>query len=124
MRRLASVLAVLTFVQLQGTSIVSADTIEDVRAAMNALNRAFEKQDAAAIERMTTPNHLATKPYLGTPQSVAEEVESLPELTIRYFDLTDIKITLVSPDAAVATHESSLSGTFKGKPIAESGLRI
>lgn len=66
---------------------------------------------------MTTPNHLATKPYLGTSQSVTEEIESLPELKIRYFHLTDIKITLVSLDAAVTTHESSLSGTFKGKPL-------
>jgi len=56
-----------------------AETIAAVNAAA-ALDDAFERQSAEEIKRMMTADHIAVSSYYGAPQTVAEQIASLPEL--------------------------------------------
>ena len=55
-----------------------AETIAAINAAAAALDNAFERQSAEEIKRMMTADHIAVTPYYGAPQSVAEQIASLP----------------------------------------------
>jgi hypothetical protein len=46
-----------------------ADTIAAVNASSNALDEAFEKQDAETIKALMTPDHITVTPYYDGPQS-------------------------------------------------------
>lgn len=92
-------------------------TIEAVNAAAAELDEAFERQDAKAIERLTTADHVAVTPYYYGPQSVAEQVKSLPELKYSQTNLGKPKVTLLGADVAMRTFSADLKGVYKGRPI-------
>jgi ketosteroid isomerase-like protein len=94
-----------------------AETIAAVNAAAEALDRAFEEQDAKAIAALMTPDHVAVTPYYDGPQSTAEQIASLPDLDYAQENLDEPKVTLLGPDAAMRTFSAGLKGTYKGRPI-------
>ena len=55
-----------------------AETITAVNAAAAALDDAFERQSADEISHMMTADHIAVSSYYGAPQTVAEQIASLP----------------------------------------------
>ena len=57
----------------------AADPANEVKAAADALNAAFEKHDAKTIRALMTPDHLAITPYAGK-QRVKDQIRTLPVL--------------------------------------------
>jgi hypothetical protein len=57
-----------------------AETIEAIDASSNALDKAFEDNDKAAIKALMTPDHISVTPYYDGPQTTDEQIESLPSL--------------------------------------------
>lgn len=118
-------LAVLTFLILTATAACDQPegqsndvaTIEAVDNAVAELDEAFEAQDADAIKALTTPDHVAVTPYYGKPQSVDEQIASLPELKYEQTNLSEPKVVLLGPDTAMRTLTAKLDGTFKGQSI-------
>jgi uncharacterized protein (TIGR02246 family) len=103
-----------------GSGLVRADdagTIAAVNAAAEALDKAFEQQDAKAIAALMTPDHVAVTPYYDGPQSTAEQIASLPDLKYEQETLDEPKVTLLGPDAAIRTFSAELKGTYKGRPL-------
>ncbi len=94
-----------------------AETIAAVNAAAEALDKAFEQQDAKAIAALMTPDHVAVTPYYDGPQSTAEQIASLPDLAYAQENLDEPKVTLLGADAAIRTFSAELKGTYKGRPI-------
>lgn len=94
-----------------------AETIAAVNAAADALDKAFEEQDAKAIAALMTPDHVAVTPYYEGPQSVAAQIASLPDLKYAQENLDEPKVTLLGPGAAIRTFSAELKGTYKGRPI-------
>jgi ketosteroid isomerase-like protein len=88
-----------------------------VNAAAEALDKAFEEQDANSIAALTTPDHIAVTPYYDGPQSTAEQIASLSDLVYAQENLDEPTVTLLGPDAAMRTFSAELKGTYKGKPI-------
>jgi hypothetical protein len=94
-----------------------AETIAAINAAAAALDNAFERQSAEEIKRMMTADHIAVTPYYGAPQSVDEQIASLPELKYEQTNVGAVKVDVLGPDAAMRTFTAKLEGTYKGKPI-------
>jgi ketosteroid isomerase-like protein len=94
-----------------------AATIAAINAAADALDKAFERQDAKEIEALMTPNHVAVTPYYDGPQSAAEQIASLADLKYAQENLDEPKVTLLGPDAAMRTFSAELKGSYKGRPM-------
>lgn len=95
-------------------------TIEAIDNAAAQLDEAFEAQDGKAIGALLTPDHVAVTHYYETPQSVAEQIASLPELKYKQTNLTEPTVTMLSPDVAMRTFTAELDGTFKGQSLSDS----
>jgi ketosteroid isomerase-like protein len=118
MRNLALAIS-LTVLALGSAQARAEDTeiVAAVNAAAEALDKAFEEQDANSIAALMTPDHIAVTPYYDGPQSTAEQIASLPDLDYAQENLDEPKVTLLGPDAAMRTFSAELKGTYKGKPI-------
>ena len=88
-----------------------AETIAAVNAAAAALDDAFERQSADEISRMMTADHIAVSSYYGAPQTVAEQIASLPELKYEQTIVGAVKVDVLGPDAAMRTFTARLDGT-------------
>jgi len=97
-----------------------ADEAADVAAIKSrtaALGQAFVSRDAATIRAMMTPDHRAVAFIYKGPQTVDEEVASLPQLKMEIYDAIPPTVALLGPDAALVTYEQSYRGTFNGNPL-------
>lgn len=94
-----------------------AGAVAAVNEAAEALDKAFERQDAKAIEALVTAEHLAVTPYYDTPITAKEQIASLPELKYDQTNLDAPKVTLLGEDVALRTFSAELKGTYKGKRI-------
>lgn len=94
-----------------------AETIAAINAAAAALDNAFERQSADEIKHMMTADHIAVTPYYDAPQTVTEQIASLPELKYEQTNIGAVKVDVLGPDAGMRTFMARLDGTYKGKPI-------
>jgi ketosteroid isomerase-like protein len=94
-----------------------AETIAAINAAAAALDNAFERQSADEIKHMMTADHIAVTPYYDAPQTVAEQIATLPELKYEQTNIGPVKVDVLGPDAGMRTFTARLDGTYKGKPI-------
>ncbi len=65
---------------------------------------------------MMTADHIAVTPYYSAPQSVAEQIASLPELKYEQ-TIVGAVVDVLGPDAGMRTFTARFDGTYKGKPI-------
>ena len=118
MRKL--ILSILAFVLAAGIAGANAGepaTVAAINAASAALDDAFERQSAEDIKRMMTADHLAVTPYYETPQTVAQQLASLPELKYKQTNTGEVKVVVLGPDAGMRTFTARLDGAYKGKTI-------
>ncbi len=102
---------------LAGAADKPADpAAKDVRAALDALNAAFEKEDADTIRRLMADDHLAVTPW-GGQQSRAAQIKTLPELKLSAYEVGEMKVSMLGADAALFTYPLALKGTFRGKEL-------
>jgi hypothetical protein len=81
MRSLATFcLAVLMIASLSPALASESETIKAINESSNALDKAFEKNDKAAIKALMTPDHISVTPYYDGPQTTDDQIASLPEL--------------------------------------------
>lgn len=114
------ILSVLAFALAAGIASANAGepaTVAAINAASVALDDAFERQTAEDIKRMMTADHIAVTPYYETPQTVAQQIASLPELKYKQTNTGDVKVVVLGPDAGMRTFTARLDGTYKGKTI-------
>ncbi len=114
------ILSVLAFALAAGIARANAGepaTVAAINAASAALDDAFERQTAEDIKRMMTADHIAVTPYYETPQTVAQQIASLPELKYKQTNTGDVKVVVLGPDAGMRTFTARLDGTYKGKTI-------
>ena len=114
------ILSVLAFALAAGIASANAGepaTVAAINAVSVALDDAFERQTAEDIKRMMTADHIAVTPYYETPQTVAQQIASLPELKYKQTNTGEVKVVVLGPDAGMRTFTARLDGTYKGKTI-------
>jgi len=120
MRKIAAIvsLTILVTAGLSPARAGEAETIDAIVKAAAALDQAFEAQDTKAVTDLMTPDHVAVTPYYDGPQTVADQLGSLPKL--KYEQTIDSKptVAVLCSDAAARTFKAELNGSFEGKPIA------
>ncbi|MEZ5784970.1 MAG: nuclear transport factor 2 family protein [Xanthobacteraceae bacterium] len=94
-----------------------AATIKEVKAAFTALDDAFARQDKEAIKRKMTADHIAITSYYGAPQSVTEQIASLPDLKLKETTVSAVAVTLFGSDSAAIMFTARNEGTYKGQPL-------
>jgi ketosteroid isomerase-like protein len=114
---LAALCLIILTATVACTQSSDVTAIEDVDNAVAKLDEAFETRDAAAIKALITPDHVSVTPYYGAPRSVAEVIETLPDLKYEQTDLSEPTVVLLGSDAAMRTVTAKLDGSFKGTPI-------
>lgn len=118
MRRLAGVIWLMFLAAAHSAAWADdAATIEAINQAAAKLDQAFERQDEAAIKQLMTPDHIAVTPYYDGPQSVDDQIASLPDLKYGQTILGKVGVTVLSPQLAQRSFSAALDGTFKGRPI-------
>lgn len=94
-----------------------AETIAAINASSNALDKAFGERDVEAIKALMTPDHVSVTPYYDGPQSVDDQIASLPELDYGQAIVGEPSVALLGPDVALRTFIADLKGSFKGTPL-------
>jgi ketosteroid isomerase-like protein len=117
LRTTALVLVLCLAAGLSQARAGDAETKAAINAAAAALDNAFERQSADEIKHMMTADHIAVTPYYDAPQTVAEQIASLPELKYEQTNIGAVKVDVLGPDAGMRTFTARLDGTYKGKPI-------
>jgi Domain of unknown function (DUF4440) len=110
-------LVILTIAVASKPLAGDAETIEAINASSNALDKAFEQNDKAAIKALMTPDHISVTPYYDGPQTTDDQIASLPELKWDQRIVSNVKVSLLGDDAALRTFTADLKGSFKGKPL-------
>ena len=91
--------------------------VREVEKAVGMLNEAFVKQDAAAIGRLMTADHVAVTGYYGGPQTRAQQLKSLKDLKLTGHTPGKVGVKLLGKDAALVTYPVTLKGTFRGRAV-------
>ncbi|MGB2932117.1 MAG: hypothetical protein WBB88_07155, partial [Methyloceanibacter sp.] len=112
MRMIATVLSLIILVAagLCQAKASEAETIDAVNKAAAALDAAFAQKDVEAIKGLMTPDHVSVTPYYDGPQSVADQLASLPELDFGETLQGGATVTLLGSDAAMRTFTTELHG--------------
>src|SRR5881394_2930879 len=87
--------------------------IKEVRQAISTLNDAFVKRDADALRRLMTDDHLSITAYYGGPQTKAEQLKSLDNLQLTEYTAGELKVTMLTADAALVTYPLTQKGKYK-----------
>jgi ketosteroid isomerase-like protein len=119
MRSLAAFLSLVSLLMLGLAPARAGDAavVEAINKAAAALDQAFERQDADAIKKMMMTDHIAVTPFYHGPQTVADQLASLPEL--KYEQKIDGKpaVAVLGPDAATRRFTAEFNGSFEGNSI-------
>jgi len=103
-------------------AIANADdaaTIDEIEAASDGLNQAFQRQDEAYIKENTTDDHMAMFALWSGPKSIAENLELLGDLKMKQTILSGPDVMLLAPKVAMRTSTMKLEGEYQGKPLEE-----
>jgi hypothetical protein len=116
MRKIAAILSLMILVAVGAfrAEAGDADTIAAINASSNALDKAFGERDIATIKALMTPDHVTVTPYYDGPQSVDDQIASLPDLDYGQTIIGEPSVALLGPDVALRTF---IADSFKGKPL-------
>ena len=64
---------------------------------------------------MMTADHIAVTPYYGAPQSVAEQIGSLPELKYEQTNVGAVKVDVLGPRCRRAHRHGEARGDLQGQ---------
>jgi len=112
------VLAVL-WLQTQSATADDSALAAELSQASAALDQAFVDHDRAAIEALTTDDHVAMTPFYGRPFTIPEQFAVLDSLIITQVDRSSPTTVALGPDAAMVTYENSYQGSYDGAPLSE-----
>ena len=103
------------------TKTATAPTEADIIAKEKAGWDAFRKKDAAAFEKMMTPDYVEV-----TDGGVMDRAATLAGM--KDFDITDVtyadwKMVTIDKDAVIITYTTNLKGTYKGEAVPPGAYR-
>jgi len=91
--------------------------IKEVRQAIGVLNDAFTKRDADAIRKLMIDEHLSITPYYGGLVTKADQLKALPDLQLIDYVAGELKVTMLTDDAALVTYPLTQNGKFKQRAL-------
>lgn len=117
MRIVTATAAVMSAVTAFAAAPANAGDLADLKAARAKLETAFVDQDAAAIRSLMTSDHVAATYAYGGVLDLDAQIASIGDLKVAFSDVSAPMITLFDAEGAYVTYETSLDGTYRGKPL-------
>ncbi len=111
-------LLLTTFMMAVCLTAVAEDATKDVEKAITTLNDAFKAGAPGPIKEMLSEEHLSVTTWGGS-QTREESLKTLPDLKLKEYAVSKMKITILGPDAALVTYSLGMKGTYKGKDVPE-----
>src|SRR5262249_8475049 len=110
----------LVVAALLGGNVAAGDeeAVREVKEALNALNKAFEQGNAAAIKKLLTADHVAVTPYYGGTMKRDDQLKALPDLKFSEYTAGKMSVRLLGREVALITYPLTMKGTFKGREVA------
>ncbi|MCP4385319.1 MAG: nuclear transport factor 2 family protein [Hyphomicrobiales bacterium] len=84
---------------------------------MKLLAIAFVDGDRDAIEALMVPGNVAITEFYGGPVGYRQQLDTLSDLKYESYERHDVDVVLLAPDAAYASHEVAVEGTYRGTPL-------
>lgn len=103
-----------------GTQARGEDAAREVKEAIEKLNAAFEKGDAATVGGLMTRDHVAVTPYYGKPQSREEQLRTLGETKLSEYSAGRLQLRVLGKEVVLVTYPLKMKGTYRSKPVPES----
>lgn len=91
--------------------------VREVRQALDTLNAAFEKGDAAALRAGMTDDHVAVTTYYNGPQTRDEQLAGLRDQKLTEYRAGKLTIAPLGTDTVLVTYALTLRGTYRGKEL-------
>jgi ketosteroid isomerase-like protein len=92
--------------------------VQEIQKAIGTLNDAFAKRDADAVRRLMIDEHLSITAYYGGPATKADQLKSLADLQLTEYKAGELKVTMLTDDAALVAYPLAQKGTYKQRPVA------
>lgn len=117
--RTISLFVAMLWLPVLSASAEDTDLAAELSQASAALDQAFVDHDRAAIEALTTDDHVAMTPFYGRPFTIPQQFAVLDSLIITGVDRSAPTTVALGPDAAMVTYENSYQGSYDGAPLSE-----
>ena len=91
---------------------------QQIMAAYDTLNKAFETQNTATIRAMSTADHVSITPAFRGGKSLDKTIDAVSKMNITQKPVGDMTIDSLAPDVALQTFRAEMTGTFDGQPVA------
>ncbi|MBA4187157.1 MAG: hypothetical protein C0467_03980 [Planctomycetaceae bacterium] len=111
-------LVLATLLTAMGSPVNADEGAKEVEKAISALNDAFKAGVPGPIKLLLTEDHLSVTTW-GGRQTRDESLKTLPELKLKEYAVSGMKVTLLSTEVALVTYSLGLKGTYKGKDVPE-----
>ena len=98
------------------TGQTRAGTAEDVERAVQAIQAAFNKGDVDALKGLMTEDHVSIMTYAQI-YGAASLLKSLGDFKFSEYKISGLKVKVVAKDVALASHEATIKGTYKGREV-------
>jgi uncharacterized protein (TIGR02246 family) len=87
-----------------------------VERSVRSIQAAFDNGDADTLRGLMTEDHVSTMTYARF-SSAAELLEALPDYQFSEYLFSELKAQLLTPDVALAWHQATIKGTYKGREV-------
>src|SRR5262249_59599667 len=98
-----------------------ADTAEEVERSVHAIQAAFNKGDVETLKGLMTEDHVSILTYAQI-SSAAELLKGLGDFKFSEYKISELKVKAVTKDVAIASHQATIKGTYKGKEVLSTDL--
>ncbi len=117
MPRLVFAIALFTLAAFASPASADETLKADILEAYQAINEAFELQDASAIEALTTEDHVAITSYYDGAMDLDQQLATAADLIFTQKPVSEMVVQAIGPDVAVLRFTAEMHGSFKGEPI-------
>ena len=114
---LGVLLVILALFTAEAALAQNAGAAEEISAARQRLDKAFQDHDAATIRAMMTEDHQSITSIYGKDMNVSEQMETLDSYVFDFVNSGEERLVFLSEDAALMNFETLYAVTFEGEPL-------
>ena len=87
-----------------------------VERSVRSIQAAFDEGDADTLRGLMTDDHVSTMTYARF-SSADELLKALSDYKFSRYEFSELKAHLLTPDVALAWHQATIKGTYKGREV-------
>ena len=93
-----------------------ADTADEVKRSVHAIQTAFNKGDVDTLKGLMTEDHVSVLSYAQI-SGAAELLRALGDFKFTEYRISELKVRNVTRDVALVSHQATIKGTYRGREV-------